>query len=596
MRRPARVLGATVAGAAALAAVPLLMSTDAQAAKFTGGNLVVYRVGNGTALTNAAAPVFLDEYTAAGSKVQSLALPTTAADGNHALTAVGQSRSEGLLSRSADGHFLTLTGYDAAPGATGPGGTSLTASTPASTPRVVGVVDGRGGIDTSTVLAGTGTPSVIRSAASTDGDRLWVTGGNGGVRATALGSDASSLVAGAASSNHTSLTVQGGQLFAGGILADRLAKVGTGTPTGTATATAVAGLPDNLLTYGYALLDLTNKGYAGTALDTLYLANASERAGTVDKYTFDGTAWSKAGYLDVPGATGLVADKSGASVTLAVTTPGKLLAITDPANGAATFSPAAPSTLASAPANTEFRGVALAPTAADGPSVFVREPVTTDAVSLAGASATVSALVTAGTTVSSVTAKLGNGAAVAATKGAGNVWTATVPLAGLSAGATTLTVAATDSAGTPATTTVTKQVQLTKITAPAGAAAPGTYAFTNKLVTRVKTWSTFKATYAPGKKGLTSKTKGAKVNLKAYGRQLVLTFTTRPDAGKVKVTVDGKSATLNLYAAKTGKLAKTFSFGTGAVSQHQVTITVVGKKVAKSKGTAVFLGTFAVKG
>ncbi len=69
MRAPLRILGVTVAVSLAAAAVPLLVSTDAQAVKFTGGNLVVYRVGSGTgALTNAAAPVFLDEYTSTGTQ------------------------------------------------------------------------------------------------------------------------------------------------------------------------------------------------------------------------------------------------------------------------------------------------------------------------------------------------------------------------------------------------------------------------------------------------------------------------------------------------------------------------------------------------
>jgi len=44
--------------------------------------------------------------------VQSVALPTTGANGAHALIASGTASSEGLLSRSADGRFLVLTGYD----------------------------------------------------------------------------------------------------------------------------------------------------------------------------------------------------------------------------------------------------------------------------------------------------------------------------------------------------------------------------------------------------------------------------------------------------------------------------------------------------
>src|SRR4051812_10976259 len=138
MQTKLRLLGLAVAGSAALASVPLLTSSGAQAARFSGGNLVVYRVGNGaTALSNAAAPVFVDEYSPAGARIQSIALPTASASGNSPLTASGLSRSEGQIARSADGRFVTVTGYAAAPGTTGPGGFSLTASDPATVGRVV---------------------------------------------------------------------------------------------------------------------------------------------------------------------------------------------------------------------------------------------------------------------------------------------------------------------------------------------------------------------------------------------------------------------------------------------------------------------------
>ena len=60
---------------------------------FAAGNVVVYRVGAGaTALSNATAAVFLDEYTTAGVLVQSIVLPSadTSAGGitNQTLTVV----------------------------------------------------------------------------------------------------------------------------------------------------------------------------------------------------------------------------------------------------------------------------------------------------------------------------------------------------------------------------------------------------------------------------------------------------------------------------------------------------------------------------
>ena len=65
---------------------------------FTAGNLVVYRVGDGVAaLSTAAAPAFLDEYTPAGVIVQSVALPTAVSGSNRRLVATGNAGTEGLL-------------------------------------------------------------------------------------------------------------------------------------------------------------------------------------------------------------------------------------------------------------------------------------------------------------------------------------------------------------------------------------------------------------------------------------------------------------------------------------------------------------------
>src|SRR4051812_49022027 len=75
------------------------------------GDVVVYRVGDGAAaLGTSAAAVFLDEYTPAGALVQSIPLPTTGAT---ALTATGNSGTEGIVSRAQNGQSLVFAGYRA---------------------------------------------------------------------------------------------------------------------------------------------------------------------------------------------------------------------------------------------------------------------------------------------------------------------------------------------------------------------------------------------------------------------------------------------------------------------------------------------------
>ena len=94
--------------------VLVVASSLSPAAPFTPGDIVVYRVGSGTgSLVNTGNAVFLDEFSPAGTLVQSIAMPASATGSNHALVASGTATSEGLLARSADGNSLTLTGYAA---------------------------------------------------------------------------------------------------------------------------------------------------------------------------------------------------------------------------------------------------------------------------------------------------------------------------------------------------------------------------------------------------------------------------------------------------------------------------------------------------
>src|SRR5438876_7164372 len=84
---------------------------------FTPGDLVIYRVGTGSAgLSNAATAAFLDEYSPAGTLVQSIALPTSGSGANRMLTSSGTSTAEGYLNTSVDQSYLLVPGYDAAPG------------------------------------------------------------------------------------------------------------------------------------------------------------------------------------------------------------------------------------------------------------------------------------------------------------------------------------------------------------------------------------------------------------------------------------------------------------------------------------------------
>jgi hypothetical protein len=138
-----------------------------QAAAFTNGNIVVYRVGDGsTSLVNTGNPVFLDEFTPAGTLVQSLAMPQTTDGSNKAFFAYGTSSAEGFLTRSTDGNYLVLTGYAST------WGSALSGTNCTQVNRVVGRVNGTGSIDTTTALTDFACSGNPRSVTSTNGTDL----------------------------------------------------------------------------------------------------------------------------------------------------------------------------------------------------------------------------------------------------------------------------------------------------------------------------------------------------------------------------------------------------------------------------------------
>ena len=105
------------------------LGSPAAAAPFTAGNLVVYRVGDGTfALSPTGNKVFLDEFTPLGTLVQSIALPSD--DSVNLIS--GPANAAGVMSRSADGRYLLIPGYN------WPVGTPKNVETSGLVPRIVG--------------------------------------------------------------------------------------------------------------------------------------------------------------------------------------------------------------------------------------------------------------------------------------------------------------------------------------------------------------------------------------------------------------------------------------------------------------------------
>jgi hypothetical protein len=367
----------------------------ASAAGFTAGDVVVYRVGNGvTSLSGSGAPVFLDDYSASGSLVGSVALPTTASGSNHSLVASGSANSEGELTLSADARYLMATGYSSSVGTA-----NLTTSAAASVPRTVARVDASGTVDTTTALTDFADGNNPRSATSSDGTSIWVGGAAGGVRFATLGATTSTAVDSSTFKNVREVSIFNGQLYASGDPSKAgltIAPVGSGLPTsGTPSLTNIPFSPTGSAPaepYQYTFLTLGT----GSAPDTLYVADnqsASSSTGVITKYSLVSGSWVQEGTVSVPFVTGETANDVAGTVTIYATasgtngTTGSLYRITD-SSGAGGALAGTATKIATAPSNEAFRGVAFAPgttIGSGGPPPPVLPTITTSDSVLAAA-------------------------------------------------------------------------------------------------------------------------------------------------------------------------------------------------------------------
>jgi hypothetical protein len=267
---------------------------------FTAGNLLTVRCGEtaGPALSSAAAPLFIDEYTPAGVFVQTKPLPfSTNALGanNRQITMSGSATSEGYLNLSPDGQYLTFAGYDA------PAGTSAVVGLSAATNnRIVARVEQDGTINTTTRISDGYDGNNIRSAATVDGNAFWTggTGTGGGTRYMSLGNTGASTQLSTVITNTRGTAIYNSQLYISAQSVNiGVNTVGSGLPT-------TSGQPMTILSGTTVNTELTNPhGFVfvdqddnGTP-DVMYVADAN--LGLVKFSNTSGT-WTKRGALPNP--------------------------------------------------------------------------------------------------------------------------------------------------------------------------------------------------------------------------------------------------------------------------------------------------------
>lgn len=339
---------------------------------FGTGNIVVYRAGDGAAaLTANGTPIFLDEITPAGVLVRSIALPTAVSGSNKAILANGTSTSEGAISRSLDGSFLIVGGYNGTLGAAASSVASATIN------RSIAVIDANTIIDVTTSLTDAHSAGNIRSVASTNGVNIWTLGSNEGIRFCTKGATTSAVVCNT-NTNNRAFSINNTDIFVShgsGTTLNRVIQVpgfptsGTVTATGL-TGTAIGTTPTNSYNQ-FVMFDLSS---TEPGLDVMYIASDAAGATGIAKFSKVAGTWTLNGtmasatdiFRGLTGEVSITGEVSLYGTRIGVTGGQRELVLVKDLTGYNVAPIATPTftLLATAATNTAFRGVAFAPNTA----------------------------------------------------------------------------------------------------------------------------------------------------------------------------------------------------------------------------------------
>ena len=358
----------------------------------SAGNLVVLQVADRTA--NTAQAVSLIEYNPSSfaSAVQTI---NVSSSGTTSATIVGNSTAGGILSYNSGNNSITFAAYRANSGASNPG-----SATSASVNRVIGALDvGSGTVNTNIQLNASYSALTFRSVATADGQYYYTSGANGtggGPQLANLGSvgppasvttlTTTGLTTTTSNNTRQILTAGGNVFLASGSATpgQQVFQVGSGLPT-TGSQSLTASFGNQGTTNQYNSFAFARLGSAttwnSTGFDTIYAVDNDNAAGsTVQKWSFDGSAWAAAGNISLNAANNIaVRQNSATSVDLYVTTSSasgsSLSLFTDSSGFGGSITGGSFTSLVSSVGNEGFYGVAFVP---------VPEPATTVALASAG--------------------------------------------------------------------------------------------------------------------------------------------------------------------------------------------------------------------
>jgi hypothetical protein len=337
----------------------MALTSAVQAAAISDGNLIVSRVGDGTAtLANTGGAISLLEFNTNGALQQTIGIASAGASG---LQYSGTANSEGAI--SLNGSTIAISGYN--PGATGFAGTgSLAGRNSTDAPRAYGAVAVASGTYAFGGTFGTAfSANNIRSAVVT-ASGAYAAGGNSGTVYRAGG--ANTTIQNANTNTRVNNIINGSLFYSTGAGTQGIYGF-TGIPTTATTPTAIiTGVTgQGTSPYDFAF---SADGLTAYVADSGIGVQKFTRADAASAFTLAYNITTVTSGSDR--AYGLGVDFGGASPIVYITTPSTLYSFTDAGvAGAAT-------SIATAGTNYAFRGLEVA----------VPEPTSLALLGLAGLS------------------------------------------------------------------------------------------------------------------------------------------------------------------------------------------------------------------
>lgn len=215
--------------------------------KFNDGYLTVYKATSASALTNTGTAIVAEEFDPATASQAapnySVPVPTT---GTTRLVVSGTATASGGMTRSENGRYLLLPGYDAATGA---------ANSTFTTNGAIRTINASGTVGAGIAAGGTqwlSSSNNLRGGTSDDGTNYWISGNGVGIQTSQNGTTITTVST--TSTNNRTTVIYNGQLYlTTGAGTQGIYSVGSGKPVTAGNTSTRLFAPTNTDVYAFAI-------------------------------------------------------------------------------------------------------------------------------------------------------------------------------------------------------------------------------------------------------------------------------------------------------------------------------------------------------